>query len=77
MRGFRERRILSVLITCVIVEASVFVVFVTSRVPAGNLCFFKPIINGLAERKKIKDEIFFYYFVHQLSSSDGLDPVAQ
>ena len=64
---------MSVLISCVRVEASVFVVLVTSRVPASNLCFFNRIIDGLAEQKKIKD--CFNNFVHQLSSSDELDPV--
>ena len=73
MRGFRKGRVLSVLITGVRVEASVFVVLVTSRVPASNLCFFNRIIDGLAEQKTIKD--YFNNFVHQLSSSDELDPV--
>ena len=65
---------MSSLISCVDVEAVVFLVLVTSRVPSGNLRFSDWIINRFAGKGQFKDEMFFLLF-HQLSSSDELDPV--
>ena len=70
VRGFCERRILSGLISCVQVEAVVFVVLVTSRMPSGNLRFSDWIIDRFAEESQFKDETFFFYFTsshHQMN----------